>query len=114
MVSVMEETIGRAICNCWSTVYSDEHIGVDWAGKGQGFSIYDLTDGEFQIDFQARKEWWISGERVADIKNIVKQKLIEAGLNSTKLKIYGKTSIISWMHNRKFVEIYRIKFVEKL
>jgi len=114
MISVSEEAIGRAICKNWNTVYYDEHIGVDWAGRGQGFSVYDLIDGEFEIDFQVRKEWWILGERVADVKNIIKQKLIEAGITPTKLKIYGKAHTVSWMNNRKYVAIYRIKFVEKI
>ena len=114
MVSVSEEAIGRARCKCWSTIYSDESIGIDWTGKGQGFNINDLIDGEFQIDFKARKEWWIPGERVADVKSIVKQKLLDAGINPTKLRVYGKAHNISWMNNRKYVEIYRIKFVEKL
>jgi len=114
MVSVSEEAIGRAIYKNWNTIYSDEHIGVDWTGRGQGFSVRDLIDGEFQIDFQFRKEWWIPGEHVEDVKNIIKQKLTEAGITPTKLKIYGKTYPVSWMHNRKYVGIYRIKFVEKL
>ena len=114
LVSVRDEKIGRAICNNWNTVYYDESIGIDWAGKGQGFSVYDLTDGEFEINFHDRKEWWILGERVADVKNIVKQKLIDAGINPTRLKVYGSTHSISWMNNRKYIAIHRIKFVEKL
>lgn len=114
LVSVSEEAIGRAICKNWSTVYNGEWIGVDWAGRGQGFGVHDLIDGEFEIDFHVRKEWWIPGERVADVKNIVKQKLIEAGITPTKLRVYGKAHTVSWMHNRKYVAIYRIKFVEKL
>ena len=112
--SVMDETIARAICNNWNTVYYDEHIGTDWEGRGQGFSIYDLIDDEFEINFHDRKEWWIPGERVADVKNIVKQKLMDAGINPTKLKVYGKTHIISWMNNRKYIAIHRIKFVENI
>lgn len=114
MASVKGESIGRAICKCWSTVYSDEWIGVDWDGKGQGFSVHDLINGEFEIDFHCRKEWWIPGERVADVKSIVKQKLTDEGINLTKLKIYGKTYTTSWMDNRKFVKIHRLKFTEKL
>ena len=114
LVSVSDEAIGRAICNNWSTVYYDEHIGIDLAGRGQGFSVYDLIDGEFEINFHARKEWWIPGERVADVKNIIKQKLIAEGITPTKLRVYGKAHTISWMNNRKYVKIYRIKFVEKL
>ena len=114
MTSTMEEKISRTICKCWGTVYSDEWIGVDWNGRGQGFSVYDLTDGEFEINFYDRKEWWILGERVADVKNIVKQKLIDAGINPTKLKVYGSTHSISWMNNRKYIAIHRIKFVENI
>ena len=113
MATVKEEAIARAICKCWGTVYSDEYISMDWNGKGQGFSVYDLTNDEFQINFINRKCWWIPGERVAGVKNIVKQKLTEAGLDITKLRIYGKTFTINWIDNRKFVKIHRIKFVEK-
>ena len=113
MVSAMEEKISSAVCKCWSTVYSDEWIGVDWDGRGQGFSVYSLINDEFEIDFHVRKEWWIPGERVADVKNIVRQRLMDEGINLTKLKIYGKTYTISWMDNRKFVRIRRIEFVEK-
>lgn len=113
MTSTMEEKISRTICKCWCTVYSDEWIGVDWNGRGQGFSVYSLINDEFEIDFHVRKEWWLPGERVADVKNIVKQKLIDNGINPTKLKIYGKAYAISWMDNRKYVAIHRIKFVEK-
>ncbi len=113
MISTIEEKISRAICECWSTVYSDEGIGVDWDGRGQGFSVYSLINDEFEIDFHCRKEWWIPGERVADVKNIVKQKLKEAGLDITKLRVYGAAFTIKWMDNRKFVRINRISFVEK-
>lgn len=114
MASVKGESIGRAICKCWSTVYSDEWIGVDYDGRGQGFSVHDLIDGAFQVNFINRKCWWIPGDRVADVKNIVKQKLKEAGIDTANLKIYGKAFTISWMNNRKFVKIHRLKFTEKL
>ncbi len=116
MISVSEEAIGRAICKCWSTIYSNESVSLDWSGRGQGFNITDLIDGEFQIDFKARKEWWIPGQRVADVKKIVKQKLKEAGLDVTKLKIYGSTHNVSWYGECKFckyVGIYKIIFTEK-
>lgn len=114
MISARKEKISKAVYKCWCTVYGDERIGVDYNGRGQGFSVHDLIDGEFEIDFHCRKEWWIPGERVADVKKIVKQRLMDEGINLTKLKIYGKPYAISWMNNRKYVEIYRIKFVEKL
>lgn len=113
MISARKEKISRAVYKCWGTVYGDEWIGVDYDGRGQGFSVQDLIDGEFEIDFHCRKEWWIPGERIADVKNIVKQRLMDEGINLTKLKIYGKTYTISWMDNRKFVRIRRIEFVEK-
>ena len=113
MVSAMEEKISNAVYKCWSTVYSDEWIGVDWDGRGQGFSVHSLSNGEFEIDFHVRKEWWLPGERVADVKSRINQKLKEAGLDITKLRIYGAAFTISWMDNRKFVKIHRINFVEK-
>ena len=114
MISVSEEAIGRAICKCWSTIYSDESIGIDWTGKGQGFNINDLIDGEFQIDFKARKGLWIPGNSAAEVKKIIKQKLTKAGLDITKLKVYGSTRNISWYGNSKYVGIYKIIFTEKL
>ena len=113
MISTIEEKISSAICKCWSTVYSDEWIGVDWNGRGQGFGVHNLVNGEFEIDFHVRKEWWLPGDRVAEVKSMVKQKLKEAGLDTTKLRIYGAAFTISWMDNRKFVKIHRINFVEK-
>ena len=113
MISSMEEKISNAVYKCWSTVYSDEWIGVDWDGKGQGFSVHSLSNGEFEIDFHVRKEWWLPGERVVDVKSRITRKLKEAGLDITKLRIYGAVFTISWMDNRKFVKIHRINFVEK-
>lgn len=110
------EEISRAICKCWNTIYSNEHIEVDWEGKGQGFNITDLNDSEFQIDFKARKEWWIPGQRVVDVKKIVKQKLKEAGLDVKKLKVYGSTHEVSWygeMRFCKYVGVYKISFVKR-
>lgn len=113
MITAMEEKISSAVCKCWSTVYSDEWISVDWEGRGQGFSVYRTAENEFQINFTNRKCWWLPGDRVTEVKGRVKQKLKEAGLNITNLRIYGAAFTLSWMNNRKFVKIHRIKFIEK-
>lgn len=116
MASVDKEAIGRAICKSWGTIYSNESVGIDWEGKGQGFSITNLNDNEFQIDFKARKEWWISGKCVADVKGIIRQKLAEAGLDVTRLRIYGSTHNVSWYGECRFckyVGIYKIIFNKK-
>jgi len=113
MSSENELKICRAICRCWETVYADEHVSIDmYTGTGMGFHVHELGNNTFQINFENRRCWWIAGDHVADVKDIVKQKLQEAGLHPTKLKIHGKTFIINWKDNRKYVKIHRIIFVD--
>lgn len=102
-----KDDLGRIIENNWHTIYNDEWFNYSYFTKDA--YIY-IDNNDVTISFPSRKHWFIKADKTIEAKSKLKKILIDSGLKFKNLKTYGKTNSIYWMHNDKYVGIYRIKF----